>query len=573
VRIINIAGVLWLAVASAQVQVEPLVDFGIESSDPNLSPDGKTLVFESCDASYTCAIYLRPMEGGQPHLFVGSVQDGTPITPVWSPNGLKIAFGRFYSHFDTHLFVRDVNNPVEADLGRVCSFSKSWTADSRFLIAAFYRDENDLNDANCRLIVISAVDGKHIAEIADGNVAEFSPDGKTLAYGEKDSLKIVGIGAEGRPVGPPATVAVEPYSICAVHWISNGRQLLYQTCGDTSYWRRTAASSGAQPGPEFEMSADVSQILPDGTALGTERGGKTGLWRADLQSADVKFEKVDGSRFDDPGVRFSPDGKRVAMVTSRMGHLQISIANLDGSNQRVLVETIPAFQDPDDAGVPVNLEWSPDGKWISFGTAPAHGNADLRSWLYVVPSTGGPLRRLGTEAFALFGASWSHDGQSLLAAESGDILSDNPDTWEGIVRVGLGDGKVARIVRGGIWPHESADGSVIYYFGDRRERGALWRVPGTGGVGERLSDKSEFDWVSATADEKGLLLFRVQHPAKGPGIYTLVHFDPETRKITPLSSTPVPFQPRASALSPDGRFLYVEQIDDPMPRAVRIRGF
>ena len=54
----------------AQVQVKPLVDFGVQISSPNLSPDGKTLAFDSCDANFTCAIYLRPIEGGVSHPLV-----------------------------------------------------------------------------------------------------------------------------------------------------------------------------------------------------------------------------------------------------------------------------------------------------------------------------------------------------------------------------------------------------------------------------------------------------------------------------------------------------------------------
>ena len=76
-----------------------------ETSEPSLSPDGKTLAFSWCKPDYTCAIYTRPFAGGETKLLAGKDdKDGTPYDPKWSPDGRSLAFTRFYSHYNEHLF-------------------------------------------------------------------------------------------------------------------------------------------------------------------------------------------------------------------------------------------------------------------------------------------------------------------------------------------------------------------------------------------------------------------------------------------------------------------------------------
>src|SRR5579883_3420545 len=123
--------------AFAQIRIEPLIELERETRDPSLSPDGKTLVFEWMRPDYSFGLYSRALAGGDPQPFIASKDfDGGPGDPRWSPDGTKIAFTRFYSHWESHLVVRNKDGGSEQDLGNVCLGGFSWAADGRFLIAS-----------------------------------------------------------------------------------------------------------------------------------------------------------------------------------------------------------------------------------------------------------------------------------------------------------------------------------------------------------------------------------------------------------------------------------------------------
>jgi len=86
----------------------------------------------------------------------------------------------------------------------------------------------------------------------------------------------------------------------------------------------------------------------------------------------------------------------------------LSISKLDGTERRQLAAAslhpeMPAF--------------SPDGKLIAFGSAPA-GSQIIK--ICVVSSEGGPIRDLVSESFSVTAPTWSHDGSKLLYAADPD---------------------------------------------------------------------------------------------------------------------------------------------------------
>ena len=133
-----------LTAVSAQVQIRPLLSVDGETSEPNLSPDGKTLAFDWCKPDYSCGIYTRPLAGVDIELLAGKdVKESMPVSPRWSPDGRRISFVRIYSHFDNHLILRDSMGGAEHDLGVICDreFQTSWSPDGRLLIASVYTED------------------------------------------------------------------------------------------------------------------------------------------------------------------------------------------------------------------------------------------------------------------------------------------------------------------------------------------------------------------------------------------------------------------------------------------------
>jgi len=557
------ACVVFLVVASAQTQVTALLNLDRETEEPSLSLDGKTLAFVWCKPDYSCGIYTRPFAGGPVTLFAGKDgHEGSAYSPRWSPDGNMVAFNRFYSHWETHLFTRNASGGEERDLGNVCLGQASWSPDSRFLLTS-----RETKPEDCRPTLYSAITGQRIRQLAQtGDSATFSPDGRTLAYADGKTLKLLHLDTEYRPTGPAAILVRDPNVIREVLWTLDGKQIIYQAMGDVY---RIAAHPGARPqaipAPSDQLA--ISQLLTDGSALATETTQIGALWRADLSSTPPKIETVTNPVCTPGAPDCSPDGKTRAFITTRTGKSGIWLANPDGTNERPLVKSIPGFTTGwKGDGVPNLVGWSPDGRWIAFTVFPAHGNADLRSYLYVVPSFGGVLRRLAKEAYALYNASWSRDSKSLYGEQGWSSHDQSHGVESPIMRVDVADGEMTPLGADGIWPLMSSDGKYLYFF-DRFRK--LSRIPISGGSEERFWDQGNFDSTCAIGS-RYLYLFQ-EPPRDSPDqVRGIVRFDPESKTATTLAE--IPFRPRFAYLSPDERYLYFGQQEDPKQRVVLVNG-
>jgi len=109
--------------------------------------------------------------------FAGQLDDGSPHSPRWSPDGKQIAFLRFYCHSCNHkLFVKDFPNGREKLLGDVCGGTPSWTPDGHFLIATEIAGGDPGWDP-CRLILIPLDGGKRVRLAKEGTNSRSPPMG------------------------------------------------------------------------------------------------------------------------------------------------------------------------------------------------------------------------------------------------------------------------------------------------------------------------------------------------------------------------------------------------------------
>lgn len=114
---------------------------------------------------------------------------------------------------------------------------------------------------------------------------------------------------------------------------------------------------------------------------------------------------------------FSPDGKRIALVSSLSGTNQAWIVSSQGGWPEQLTSL---------NGNVGNTHWSPDGRWIAFHFTPAGGGGQQ---VYVIRPDGTGLRRLtdgGKEQNFLDG--WSHDSRYLMIA-SDRLAGKSIDTF------------------------------------------------------------------------------------------------------------------------------------------------
>jgi Tol biopolymer transport system component len=81
------------------------------------------------------------------------------------------------------------------------------------------------------------------------------------------------------------------------------------------------------------------------------------IWLVTVDDRDAKALTSGGRESDG---RWSPDGRRVAFISSRAGNEQLFVMNADGSDAKA-VSTL--------SGGVANIVWAPDGRSIAFTSA------------------------------------------------------------------------------------------------------------------------------------------------------------------------------------------------------------
>jgi dipeptidyl aminopeptidase/acylaminoacyl peptidase len=306
--------------------------------DTALSPDGKTFALARGGQ-----IVLMPSEGGWPVTLTSTAGGKTGIS--WSPDGRFLAYASEGSIWS----VRASGGPPKrlthaapgpGDPRSAADRDPQWSPTGRWIL--FETGRTGRNS----LMVISedgAVSNAVAESRADEDSPAWAPDGKSISYTERSpeyfsgKLKVLKIDPKtGQPSGDPATLYTAPtdrgggWSIRKAQWAPDSRSLaivLQETGWDHIY---LIPASGGTPKP------------------------------------------LTKGEFEDTNPVFSPDGKSLAIVSTRKGLEQsdIWIVPVDGASARQLAE----FKTP---GVESSPEWSPDGREIYFHRNTPFESTDL----------------------------------------------------------------------------------------------------------------------------------------------------------------------------------------------------
>ena len=558
--LLGAAGV-WLALRSrvgarsgpVLESVAPIThDPGI-SEYPTWSPDGSLIAFES-NRSGDFDIYVRRVEGGQEvNITSDPAQD---YQPSFSPDGNSIAF----------VSTRSSKSGM-IKIGSTFGFEfRTYGGD---------------------VWVAPALGGRARRLAPDGNFPVWHPDGKRVAYvsGPENHRSILEVAGEGG--APKVVVASESsnWEITRIHYSPGGRWLLFETLdlevfaadpsggkprllfrGSNVAWegsgrmlffllREPSGGTRLQAVEMDEASGSVQgeprtvglmtgilrdlAVSRDGTKLvASEFEGSLNLTRlplsADGGSPAGPEEELSSGRVIDRYPNYSPDGRKIAFSSDRLGAEQIWILDLETRRSERLELT------GDDVGANTAF-WSPDGERL----AAARRFADGKQSVWVAATDGSEADEVVPAAPGVDAGPFSSDGTQLL-------YTTRTEGWSQLFVLDLTSRQKRQVTRSPgdkrvmTW---SPDGRWIAFSSNATGTNQLWRIPSEGGKAEMLTSGAE----------------RMFHPFYSPD-GRWIYVQPSHRNIYRLPAAGGPLEqvtkfPDAGlfleepTLSPDGRWL------------------
>ena len=311
---------------------------------------------------------------------------------------------------------------------------------------------------------------------------------------------------------------------------------------------QTAGEARSAPRPYFYEPA----ISPDRAEIAFVSAGD--IWTAPAEGGEARLLVAHQANESRP--LYSPDGRRLAFVSSRTGNGDLYVLTFEtGELKRLTFDD--TFEQLD--------SWAFDGRWLYFSTA-ARDMAGCQD-VYRVSVEGGTPMQVSADRYAQeFGGAPSPDGAHLALVgrgynqwwRHGSSHIDHSEIW--LMR----DHSTAtyeRLTEGGardLAPMWSRDGRTLFYTSDRGGAENVWRLP----VGGRPAQVTRFTsgrvmWPSISADGRAIVFER------DLGIWKL---DTETGRASEVrvtrrgaGSQPAPERLRQTdqfddlALAPDGK--------------------
>ncbi len=543
-----------IATAPVLASVAPLTHDPRISEWPTWSPDGSLLAFAS-NRSGNFEIYVRRVEGGQE---VNITNDpAEDYQPAFSPDGNSVAFVSTRS-----------SRSGTIKIGGIFGFEfRTYGGD---------------------VWVAPTLGGRARRLAQDGNFPAWRPGGKRLAYvsGSDSHRSILEVPAEG---GTPTTLLPSEKSaweIVRVRYSPGGVWVSFETAFGDVYLlpsgggtprRLLAGSSHAWDGSGTRLYF-LNRDPSGGTRLQTvevdEKTGRlrgepstlalmTGILRDLAVSRDGRKlaaselegslnltrlplrpdgaapagpeEELSSGRVIDRYPAFSPDGRRIAFVSNRLGAEQVWILDLETRRS----ERIELPGRDLGAGEPV---WSPDGRRLAAVRMMENG---LRS-VWMVATDGSEAEQLlPPEEVGLMSVMFSPAGKSLLSSSrvrgvTQIFLLDLASRRQRQLTSSPGDKSSA------VW---SPDGRWIAFCSNATDTFQLWKIPSAGGEETMLTHGYE----------------RMYHPFYSPD-GKWIYVQPSHRNIYRIPAEGGPLEPvtklpesglflEEPTLSPDGKWL------------------
>jgi Tol biopolymer transport system component len=396
----------------------PLTDSPGVESEPNLSPDGKSLLYVA-QVSGSDHIFLLRVGGTNP---IDLTRDSTVSnrSPAFSPDGETIAFrserdgGGVFLMGSTGESVRRLT-----DLGQ----NPSWSPDGRQIVVSSGSFENPQNrSSTARLLVVDVQTGqaRNVLEVGDGVQPSWSPHGQRIAFwglrpgtGQRDIWTVAADGSESKSGGVSVTNDA-PVDWNPV-WAPDGTELYFSSSrgGTMNIWRIGIDEASGKPRGEPE--ALTTPALWSGSFSVSRDGRRIAYanldWRSRLMR--VAFDPAKGVLAGSPEVilsttqpvrdhAVSPDGTWLAFTRTGVQE-DLFLVKMDGSEYRRLTNDVPRDRSP---------AWSPDGGDLLF-----YSDRSGVYELWAIHPDGSGLRQVTHLGGSLLFPAWSPDGTRIATSQ------------------------------------------------------------------------------------------------------------------------------------------------------------
>jgi Tol biopolymer transport system component/DNA-binding winged helix-turn-helix (wHTH) protein len=540
------------------IELAPLAGLPDLESAPAFSPDGNQVAF-AVHGNETSGIYTNMTGGAKPLRLTSNLTD---CCPKWSPDGRQIAFVR-RSQEGIDIYVIPALGGTEHRLwSATFTFPPGWTS-GRFLdwspdgrVVAFSALQADKTHGWITLLSLVDSTTRRLTSPPSQSLdygPAFSPDGSAVVFvrgiapGVVEDLYVVP-SAGGEPkrltfdnawlFGPPT-------------WTPDGRDIVFSSMrgGLASLWCIHASGGTPQRVSGIGVIAAFPSISPKGNQLVYQQMTfKNSIWRVNLKDEKGRQGSPEVV-ISDKGMltgraQFSPDGKRIAFESDRLGYSEIWACDSDGSHCTQLTSL---------RGIAGAARWSPDGQSIAFEYRPKE-----HSEVYLLEVASGVPRLLTTLPGADNGGpNWSRDGKWIY------FYSDRGGGPFQLWKTQISGGPPVQVTRnGGIFAAESNDGRFLYY--SKFESPGIWKMPMHGGEEIHVLDQpAGEDWWNWALTQNGIyFLDSIRRTVSGeanPRRATVKFFDFGTGKETSIRTADK--HCFGLAASPDGSSILYAQRD------------
>ena len=264
---------------------------------------------------------------------------------------------------------------------------------------------------------------------------------------------------------------------------------------------------------DFEAKPSFSEpsFSPDGREIVFASGGD--IWTVPASGGEARLLVSNPATERRPF--FSPDGSRLAFVSTRTGNGDVYVLTLSsGELERI------TFDDGSDL-----LDgWSRDGKYLYFSST-SRDIAGMND-VYRVSSTGGtPMQVAGDRYSNEYWSSEAPDGKTIAITARGRAFADwwrnggshidESEIWlvSGAAAGAAGPPHYTQVTTGGArseWPMWSPDGSMLYFVSNRGGSENLWSRNANSGEPRQLTKftSGRTLWPSISADGKSIVFER-----------------------------------------------------------------